>query len=112
MKYRVVIHEMARQDIRRNARWWADNHSRAQSEIWFHNAFDCIEKLTTFPESYPLAPENEDFPFEIRELHFGLGSRPGYRAVFAIRDETIHVLTVRRAAQDTIHPGDLQLDVE
>ena len=111
MKYRVVIHEMARQDIRRNARWWADNHSRAQSEIWFHNAFDSIEKLTTFPGSYPLAPENDDFPFEIRELHFGLGSRPGYRAVFAIRNETIHVLTVRRAAQDTIHPGDLQLDV-
>ena len=47
----------------------------------------------------------------MRELYFGLGSRPGYRAVFAIRDETIHVLAVRRAAQDAIHPGNLQLDV-
>ncbi len=111
MKYRVVIHEMARQDIRRNARWWADNHSQAQAEIWFHNAFDSIENLTRFPESYPFAPENDDFPFEMRELHFGLGSRPGYRAVFTIREETIHVLSVRRAAQDTINPDELQLDL-
>ena len=111
MIYRVVIHEMARQDIRRNARWWADNHSQAQAETWFHNAFDSIEKLSAFPESHPLAPENDEVPFEMRELHFGLGSRPSYRAVFVVRDETVHVLTVRRAAQDTILPSDLQPDL-
>ena len=46
----------------------------------------------------------------MRELHFGLGSRPSYRAVFAIRGETVHVFTVRRAAQDAILPGELQAE--
>ena len=110
MSFRVVIHDMAKDDILRNARWWAENHSRDQAEMWFHNAFDSIEKLSTFPESHPLAPENDDFPFEMRELHFGLGSRPSYRAVFAIRGETVHVFTVRRAAQDAILPGELQAE--
>ena len=111
MKYRVVIHEVARGDIRRNARWWAENHSTVQAESWFHNAFDNIESLSSMSESHPLAPENDEFPFEMRELHFGLGSRPSYRAVFVIRDQIVHVLTVRRAAQDRISLTDIDLDL-
>ena len=111
MKYRVVIHEVARDDIRRNACWWADNHSKVQAESWFHNAFDRIESLSALPESYPLAPENDDFPFDMPELHFGVGSRPSYRAVFVIRGDVVHVLSVRRAAQDRIFLTDIQLDL-
>jgi hypothetical protein len=43
MNYRVVIHDVAKEDIRRNANWWAANHSASQAESWFHNAFDSIE---------------------------------------------------------------------
>ena len=111
MNYRVVIHDMAKDDIRRNARWWADKYSRVQAEKWFIQAFDSIEKLSSQPESHPLAIENDDFPFEIRELPFGLVSRPSYRAVLVIRDSTVHVLAVRRAAQDTILPSDLSADL-
>lgn len=32
MNYRVLIHDMAKDDIRRNAQWWADKHSRVQAE--------------------------------------------------------------------------------
>lgn len=85
MKYRVVIHDMAEEDIRRNARWWAQNHSAVEAEKWFHFAFDSLETLADFPESHPLAPENDKFSFELRELLFGMGSRPGYRAVFGIQ---------------------------
>gem|GEM_PF-6365864 len=37
MNDRVVIHEMAKEDIRRNAQWWADNPYRVQAEKWFHH---------------------------------------------------------------------------
>jgi plasmid stabilization system protein ParE len=111
MNYRVVIHDTAKDDIRRNALWWADKHTRDQAATWFYHAFDSIEKLSSLPESHPLARENDDFPYEIREPHFGLGSRPRYRAVFVIRDATVHVLAVRRAAQDTILPTDLSADL-
>ena len=111
MNYRVVIHEVAKEDIRRNANWWAANHSASQAESWFHNAFDSIESLAFMPESHPLAPENDEFTAELRELHFGLGSRPGFQAVFCISSDVVHVLTIRRAAQDRISPTDIDLNL-
>ena len=107
MSFRVVIHDMAKDDIRRNSKWWAENHSQSQAEKWFYHAFDSIEKLSQHPESHPLAAESDQFPFEIRQLNFGLSSRPSYRALFAIRNDTVHVLTVRRAAQDAVQPSEL-----
>ena len=38
-------------------------------------------------------------------------SRPSFRAVFVIRDQIVHVLTVRRAAQDRISLTDIDLDL-
>jgi len=52
------------------------------------------------PESKPLAFENPDFPYEIREALFGLGSRLGYRILFTIIDDTVNVLTVKAAEED------------
>ena len=110
MEYRVIIHDRAKEDIRRNSRWWADHHSSSQAEKWFHFAFDSMEKLAHFPESHPIAAESPEFPVEIRELNFGLGSRPGYRALFAIQSNDVHVLTIRRAAEDRVSAQDLRLD--
>ncbi|MEZ6125574.1 MAG: type II toxin-antitoxin system RelE/ParE family toxin [Planctomycetaceae bacterium] len=110
MEFQVIIHDRAKGDIRRNSSWWAEHHSRSQAEKWFHYAFDSLEKLAHFPESHPIAPENPEFPVELRELHFGMGSRPGYRALFVICGNDVHVLTVRRAAEDWISAEDLKLD--
>jgi hypothetical protein len=33
-----------------------------------------LKSLTTFPESHGLSPENDDFPYEIRDKVVGLGS--------------------------------------
>ena len=112
MRYTVYIHEQAKQDIRRNATWWAENHSSSQADRWFHTAFDEIERLVNMPESHPLAAEHGDFSFELRELQFGFGSRPGFRALFVIRNDTVHVLAVRRAAQDRFMRGSLPVDFE
>jgi len=111
MNYRVVIHDVAKEDIRRNANWWAANHSASQAESWFHNAFDSIESLAFMPESHPLAPENHEIAVELRELHFGLGSHSSYRAVFCISGDVVHVLTIRRAAQDRISHADIDLNL-
>lgn len=112
MQYRVVIHDRAKADIRRNAQWWADHHSTTQAEKWFHFAFDSLEKLEHFPLSHSVATENSEFPFELRELLFGLGSRPGYRALFAIKETEVHVFTVRRATEDRVTSEDLRHDFD
>ena len=55
----------------------------------------------------PLAFENPDFLYELREAHFGLGSRPGYRILFTVIDDTVNVLAVKAAEEDWITPDDL-----
>ena len=109
MKYRVLVSQRATEDVLRNARWWATHHSSDQAYEWHQAIFAKIYSLEHFPESHPLAYENADFAYELREAHFGLGSRPGYRILFTIVDDAVKVLTVKAAEEDWISPDELPL---
>ena len=108
MSFTVTILPQARREIDGNAIWWAERHSVSGALRWSDTVYDQIETLADFPESNGLSAENDSFPFEIRDKLVGLGSRKSYRAVFTIRGDTVYVLTVRRAAQDVIRPGDIE----
>ena len=110
MKYHVIMEEPAITEIEQNARWWAEHYSSRQALVWYDAAVDAIYSLESQPERHALSPENQEFDYEIRDLLFGIGSRPSYRAVFTIQGNAVHVLTVRRAAQDAIAPDDLRFD--
>lgn len=69
---------------------------------WFDVIHEQLNSLAFLPESHSLSPENDDFPFGIRDKLVGLGSRPSYRAVFTIANDTVFVLSVRRADQDVV----------
>ena len=97
MRFHVSILTQTRRDIDRKADWWAEYHSVDQALRWSDAVYDQLESLADFPESNGLSAENDDFPFEIRDKVVGLGSRPGFRAVFTIKDDTVYVLTVRRS---------------
>lgn len=107
MTYHVIVKNRAFQDIERNSQWWAEHHSTSQALRWHEAAFDAIYKLDTFPDSHPIADENDAFAYEIRELHFGTGSRPTHRAIFTIKGDEVHVLTVRSAARDAVSTEEL-----
>ncbi|MCH7729784.1 MAG: type II toxin-antitoxin system RelE/ParE family toxin, partial [Planctomycetes bacterium] len=66
-----------------------------------------IESLENDPDRCPLARENHRFAYEIRELHFGLASRPTHRIIFSIRPDAVVVLSVRHAAQQDLTEDDL-----
>jgi len=66
--------------------------------------------LDTIPTRHGLSPENADFLYEIRDLLFGFGLRPSNRAIFTIQEDTVHVLTVHRSAQDTLRAEDIAFD--
>jgi plasmid stabilization system protein ParE len=110
MNFHVVVYPQAEEDIDRNTEWWAKHHSATQAQKWHQAIYDAIYDLDKFPESHSLAPENPEFPYELRELHCGLGSRPSYRAVFTIKRNEVHVLTVQRATQDRLHSDDVTFD--
>lgn len=106
MKYRVAILPQARRDIDRNAAWWAEHHSVEKALQWADAVYQQLDSLVDFPESNGLSAENGEFPYEIRDKLVGLGSRPGYRGVFTIKDDVVYVLSVRRAAQDVLRSSD------
>lgn len=93
--------------MRRNAEWWAAHHSSEQAARWLDAVESQLETIVDFPLSHSLSAENDGFPYEIREKLVGLGSRPGYRAVFTMKDNTIYILTVRRGAEDALRPDQI-----
>ena len=107
--YQIVVTPNAEEDIERNARWWAVHHSLEQALRWIKAVEEQLQALATFPEAHSTAPENIEYSFEIREKLVGLGSRPGYRAIYAIRDDVVFILAVRRGTQARVPPGELEL---
>ena len=110
MTFTVRILPRAEADIERNAQWWADNHSVEQAARWFFAVREQLKTLRSFPESHGLSAEDADFPYEIRDKLVGLGTRPGYRAVFTIIGDTVHVLTVRSGSEDRLRADELTIE--
>lgn len=106
MTYRVVISERAVRDIIRNANWWSDHRSPEDANVWQAAIFAKIQTLVEFPLSHPLADENAEFPFELRESLFGIGAQPGYRILFTVEDEEIYILAVKATEENWVSPDE------
>jgi plasmid stabilization system protein ParE len=102
MTYQVVIQPRAEGDIRTAALWiLGRSGSRATALRWARNLRAKIATLKTSPHRCPVDPDSEVYGEEVRALLYG--KRSGvYRALFAIRGDTGHVLTVRHSAQRTL----------
>jgi len=105
---RVVISQKAKQDIRRNAEWWAENHSRSQAEKWFFCVYDQIEAIGQSPSGYGLSEENGIVPIEFRNALVGSGIRKSYRAIFRVLDDSVIIYRVVRAAEGVIPLNELE----
>lgn len=105
--HRVIVTSRAEREMQESALWWATNRSAEQASRWLHGLDQRLQSLAEAPTRCPLAAENGQFAYELRELHYGIGSHPTHRAVFTIAEDLVLVLTVRHAAQDTLRPSDL-----
>ena len=106
MSFTVRYTEQAEADLYRNADWWALNHSLEQALEWESTIRRQIQSLTDMPERHALAPENENFTFDIREKPIGLGGRSSYRAIYTIVASDVRVLAIRRASQGAFTPNE------
>lgn len=107
MIYDVLITALAEDEITNNYEWWATHRSKKQAVRWYEGIFKKMEQLKENPESHSHSRENGFFPYEIRDLLFGLGRRKTHRAVFTIKDNQVVVLTVRHLAQDELQPDQI-----
>ena len=100
MTYTVVLTVPAEAELLAAYQWWAERRSAEQASRWYNGMIDALATLTRNPERCPLSRENGQFPVELRERHYGLGSRPTHRAIFTIRPDIVLVYTIRHVAQD------------
>jgi len=107
MSLRVLITEQAEREMQAAFDWWAEHRSKKQADRWYAGLAKAIAELSDNPERHGQARERDRFTYEIRDLLFGLGSRPTHRAVFTIRGEEVVVLTVRHLAQRDLLPHDI-----
>lgn len=100
MSFQLKVTAQARDDITRNASWWAENHSLDEALRWHDLVYEQLKEILDSPESYSLSEENDEFKYELREKLVGLGRRKTYRAIFTVIDSEVRILAVRRGAQD------------
>jgi len=100
--YNVLLTKIAQEEIDHIYDWWADHRSVSQAHRWYDAFFQKLSSLEENPTRFSLAPENDHFSYELRQLNFGVASRPTHRAVFTIRDTVVVVLRVRHLARSDI----------
>jgi plasmid stabilization system protein ParE len=106
---RVVISLPAERDLREQFQWWAEHRSLEQARRWFSGFRRAIDALATSHDRCVKAPENGRWPFEVRQLTFGLGRTPSHRAVFRLDGDKVVVLRTRHLAQDDLRLGDIDV---
>jgi plasmid stabilization system protein ParE len=100
--HEVILTERAGDELQAAHDWWRDHRSANQAIRWHAEFIAAMIDLERDPQRCALAGENDVFPYEIRQLNFGLGNRPTHRAIFTIRNRDIVILRVRHLAQAAI----------
>lgn len=102
MKYRVEIAPEAVPEAEQDYLWIRE-HSPVSAAKWFNGLVEAVESLENQPTRCALAPENDAFEEEIRQLLYG--KRGGvYRVLFSIAGGTVRVLHIRHGARRLLEP--------
>ena len=97
MTYRVIIQPRAETEADEAFQWLFDRSPEAAIR-WYRGLREAIESLSTEPLRRGLAPENDLFAPEIRQLLYG--RRSGiYRILFTVRGDVVSVLSVHHGAR-------------
>jgi plasmid stabilization system protein ParE len=94
MGFRVKTTRKAKRDLDVILSWLLAEEAGETGWRWFRSLKEAVASLSTFPERCPLAPENREFPFEVRQLLYGRKPHV-YRILFTIEDDAVVVLHIR-----------------
>jgi plasmid stabilization system protein ParE len=92
-RYAVVFEESAQTDVRGSYDWGCRVWGKKEAQRWVRELRTAVStQLSLVPRGFPLAPENDEFSEEIRQMIVGR-----YRVLFTVRKRQVHVLHVRGA---------------
>jgi plasmid stabilization system protein ParE len=90
-RYAVVFEESAQTDVRESYNWGCPVWGKREAQQRVRQLRTAVSKqLAVVPKGFPLAPEDDEFSVEIRQM---LVDR--YRVLFTIKGRKVHVLHVR-----------------
>jgi len=92
-RYAVVFEESAQSDVRESYDWGRHKWGKHEAQQWVRQLRKAVtDQLAVVPKAFSLAPEDDQFLEEIRQMVVGR-----YRVLFTIRARKVHVLHVRGA---------------
>lgn len=101
MAFHVEISTQAESDAEGILEWLLSEHAGETGLRWFLALDDAIASLSMFPQRCPLALENLQFPFEVRQLLYG--RKPHlYRILFTVKGENVNILHIRHGRREPI----------
>lgn len=105
MTFRVVIQPAAERDIEMAADWIGEqSHSPLKALRWVRAIRAKMETLRLSPMRCPVDADSDAYGEEVRLSIYG--KRHGrYRILFAVRGDTVYVLTVRHTARRSLSEG-------
>jgi plasmid stabilization system protein ParE len=71
MAFRVEYSVRAKLDLGAILEWLLAQEAGDQGLQWFQKLQEAVYTLRELPQRCPLAPENKEFPFEVRQLLYG-----------------------------------------
>ncbi len=81
-RYAVVFEESAQLDVRGSYDWGCRTWGKKEARRWVRELrTDVLNQLALIPKGFPLAPEDDEFSDEIRQMVVGR-----YRVLFTIRN--------------------------
>jgi plasmid stabilization system protein ParE len=98
-RYAVVFEESAQADVRDSFEWGCRVWGKREAQQWVRQLRTAVSsQLAIVPKAFAIAPENHEFPDEIRQMIVGR-----YRVLFTITGRRVHVLHVRGAHVDPLY---------
>ena len=101
MKYPVILQPAADAEIEAAYLYLAAEASLEVAVSWFNDVDTAIRTLAEMPRRCSLAPEDDFFEAEIRNLMVG-----PYRVLFTVAGKEVHVLHVRHMSRRRMHALD------
>jgi len=98
MAHEVYLTERAQSDLT-SAREYIARQAPETAERWYADFLHSLLILEQSPESWPLAPENDQFAFDLRQYIYRSRSGKPNRALFTIVGKQVRVLAIRRPGQ-------------
>ena len=92
-RYLVIFEDSSQADVRESYDWGCRAWGKRSAQQWARQLRTAVFKpLRVIPKEFPLAPEDNEFSEEIRQMVVGR-----YRLLFTIKGRKVHVLHVRGA---------------